>query len=81
MPYLFTHAEHQARAMLMGMDYDWRDCTYVTKPDDAGDCMYFCGETLVELSFEQCMSRMKAADTAHRSKEFINPSPTPYCRE
>jgi hypothetical protein len=81
MPYLFTHAEHQARAMMLGMEYDWRDCTYF-KRIDTMIYHYFDGETLEQMSVDDCLARMDAwGYTGLDHDEDSTPRPTPYCRE
>lgn len=77
MPLLFTHAEHQTRAMLLGMIYDWRDCTYISLE---GTLNYFDAETLQPMNYEQCMGRMRQWETGHMTQDHL-PEPTPYCRE
>ena len=56
-----THSEHAARAMLLGMKYDWRDGTYCKGTDqtngpgsnDMIDCV-----TLERVSFLDTFDRM-----------------------
>lgn len=81
MPYKFTHAEHKARAMLLGMEYDWRDGTYM-KRIEAMRYDYFDAETLEQMSVDDCIARMEAwGIDGYENDTEGHPEPTPYCRE
>lgn len=76
-----THAEHDARAMLLGRVYDWRDGTYCLKGDTDCGCIsmgMLDAMTLEPMDDHNCTRMQMWGNT----KNVINPAfgrlETPY---
>ena len=57
-----THEEHYTRAMLMGLEYDWRDGSYFYEVPN--DQVYMDAVTLEVIDIDICLNRLMERDLA-----------------
>lgn len=79
-----THAEHTARAMLLGMVYDWRDGTYCHfDPEGDGIGITYLGALdAMTLQPYDCSIEHRIRDWGFISVRHTDPpQPTPYADE
>lgn len=78
-PFELTHNEHRARAMLLGLWYDWRDGTY----NNEDGRVTINALTLENDDFPIYSDRRKEWGFSYEGDDanMENPPPTPYCRE